>query len=90
MEWQQSFVDEKKEQELSNIKKNEYAQLKYEIKNKFKIGSNVRVLKNKKLFSKSAQATYLKKIYKIIGFEENGNIIEIESENKKNFNIQGN
>jgi len=83
-------VDEEKEQKISNEKKNEYAKVKYEIKKTFEIGSFVRIMKKKKLFSKGPKIYFSKKIYKIIGFEDEGNKIQIESNGKIKFEFPWN
>jgi len=74
-------VDEQKEQEISNEKKNEYAKVKYEIKKTFKIWDKVRILKKKGIFSKGASEYYSKEIYEII--DKDNNRFKLKSKNGK-------
>jgi hypothetical protein len=53
-----------------------------EINNEIKIGDYIRILKNKKLFSKGDSKYYSKSIFEIIGKEHNKYIIKNIENNK--------
>ena len=64
-------VDDKIENEIYGDISLKKIQILNEINNTFNIGDNVKILKNKKLFSKGATQYYSKSIYRIIGKEYN-------------------
>ena len=69
-------VDENIEKDLYIQKSIKKMKILNDINNEFKIGDNIRILKNKKLFSKGDELYYSKSIYQIIDKEHNKFIIK--------------
>ena len=69
-------INEEKEEEIIKDKKLEYFDVKQKINEEFNITDKVRLLKIRKLFNKGQKETYSKKIYEIIGKEDNKFIVK--------------
>lgn len=78
-------VDKEKEQDLYIQKSIKKLNVLNEVNNEIKIGDYIRILKNKKLFSKGSEKYYSKSIYQITGKEHNKFIIKNIDNNKTKY-----